>query len=634
MIGLNWSKKIASYFTGNGFIYVVSDEYNLLGQSTIQDILSRQNCTLHFYEDPVIFREYYESEFRHLHRTERSSLLIVISNSQFTRVPYDVYEQAVCVTLSFNKLFPNLEPSIVRQCPGWMYELIYIAQHSIAQGLNSLETTDFLLNDVCGIHASRIYTETDLVKSGLFYYERFDEGLPRFLFERLERLLTLPTKQLSPASITIFQSKKEFHHFLNTKWQQYIHHFVHQANKQVAESYESYTFNLFHDPYVQRYIDTAVEPVEVPNDIRFEQWMLPGLLIQEEKISIEHSPFKEEYTSFERNDWLCFANELGLLQQQHLKEGKYHESFQTNVAKANEAFKRWMFENFQQLRSLPVVPKPKMVHQIPHYLARQADQKIALVVLDGMSFTQWHLIKDYLHSPAWHFEEDAVFAWVPSVTSVSRQALFSGHEPRFFANTITSTHKEKALWTAFWEEQGFSKQNIAFEKSLGLSAYNQQQLAYQFSPAIRIYGAVIDVIDQFMHGAAQGIQTVQSELNTWLHSQYLTSFIGDLMTAGFQVYLTADHGNVECIGRGRISQGVTVESKGERARIYSSLNIRNHTANEQQDTMIWDDTSLPNDYHVLLAENNGAFVPNHQKIVTHGGIHIEEVIVPFIKVSR
>ena len=123
-------------------------------------------------------------------------------------------------------------------------------------------------------------------------------------------------------------------------------------------------------------------------------------------------------------------------------------------------------------------------------------------------------------------------------------------------------------------------------------------------------------------------------LNTWLHSQYLTSFLGDLMNAGFEVYLTADHGNVECIGRGRIGQGVTVESKGERVRIYNSLNIRNHTANEQQDTMIWDDTSLPSDYHILLAEKNGAFVPKNQKIVSHGGIHIEEMIVPFIKVSR
>lgn len=631
---LNWSKKIASYFTGNGLLYVVSDEHNLLSQTEMQDILSQQNCLLYFYEDPVVFREYYELNFRHVNRAERSSLLLIIPNNQFTQVPYDVYAQAVCVTLSFNELFPNLEPSIVRQCPIWMYEPIYRAQHSIGQKSNSRETTDFLLNEVCGIHVSRIYNLTDLIKAGLLYYDKFDEGLPVFLCERLKNLLTMPPKQISADSVMLFQSKDKLIRFFNDKWQQYIHHFVQRAKKQVAESHESYAHNLFQDSFVQQYLDIYINPVKVPNDIQFEQGMLPGLLIQEKNISIEHSPFKETYSNFERNDWLRFANELGNLQQQHLNRGKYQESFQADVAKANAAFKQWMLENFQQLRSLPVVPKPKMVHQIPHYLARQANTKIALIVLDGMSFTQWHLIKSYLHATAWNFEEDAVFAWVPSVTSVSRQALFSGKEPRFFAETITSTYKEKSLWTAFWEEQGFSKQNIAFEKSLGLSTYNQNELAYQLSPAIRIYGAVIDVVDQFMHGAAQGLQSVQSELNTWLHSNYLTSFIEDLMNSGFEVYLTADHGNVECMGRGRISQGVTVESKGERARIYSSLNIRNHTAEEQQDTIIWDDTSLPRDYHVLLADENDAFVPKYQKIMTHGGINIEEMIVPFIKVSR
>ncbi len=634
MIRVDWSEKIGSYFTGNGLLYVVSDEHNIIAQTTIQDVLTEQNCVIYFYEDPVVFREYYELNFRHVDRTERSSLLLVIPDSQFTQVPYDVYAQSVCVTLSFDKLFPNLNPFIVRQCPLWMYELIYLAQQSTGKRLNSRETTDFLVNDVCGIHPSRIHNLTDVIKASLCYYDKFDEGLPAFLYDFLKDLLTMAPRQISSDSVMIFQSKENFIQFFNEKWEQHIYQFVKEAKSQIAENNESYIYNLFSDSDVQQYIETYINPIEVPSEISFQQWMLPGLIIQEEKPSIEHSPFKETYKDFDRNDWLRFANELGELQQQQLSKGKHQESFQSDIAKANKAFKKWMLENFHQLRSLPVVPKPKMVHQIPHYLARQSNNKVALIVLDGMSFTQWHTIKSHLHANAWKFEEDALFAWVPSVTSVSRQALFSGKEPRFFAGTITSTYKEKSLWTAFWEEQGFSKQNIAFEKSLGLSAYNQKDLAYQLSPAIRIYGAVVDVVDQFMHGATQGLQSIQSELNTWLQSDYLTLFIEDLMNAGFEVYLTADHGNVECIGRGRIAQGVTVESKGERARTYSSLNIRNHTTNEQPDTISWDDTSLPSDYHVLLADKNSAFVPKYQKIVTHGGIHIEEMIVPFIKVSR
>lgn len=634
MIKLNWSEKIASYFTGSGLLYIVSDKHGLLSQTVMQDTLSQQNCLLYFYKDPVIFREHYELNFRHIDRTKRSSLLLVVSDKLFNQIPYDIYVQAIHIKLSFNELFPDLDYFVLNQCPIWMYEQIFIAQNLIGKKLSGPDTTDFLLNHVCGIDTSRIYNLTDLLRAALFYYDKYDEILPIFLYEHLERIITTSPKQISTDIVKVFQSKENLIYFFNEKWRKYIECFIQQAKKQVAESHEFYNHSIFQDFVIQQYIEKYIYPIEVPNNIRFEQWMLPGVIIAEEKLCVEHSPFKETYSKFERNDWLQFANDIGQIQYKILKNSNYQEHFQSDLEKANTAFKKWFLESFHQLQSLPVVPKPKLVHHIPHYLARQSNEKIALIVLDGMSFTQWHTIKSYLSKQAWKFEEDALFAWIPSVTSVSRQALFSGKEPRFFADSIMSTYKEKSLWTAFWEEQGFSPKNIAFEKSLGLALYNQKDLAYQLSPSIRIYGAVIDVIDKFMHGSAQGLQSVQSELNTWLHSNYLISFIEDLMNSDFEVYLTADHGNVECVGRGRIAQGVTVESRGERTRIYSSLNIRNYTAKEHQDTIIWDDTGLPNDYFVLLADKNNAFVPKHQKIVTHGGIHIEEVIVPFIKVSR
>lgn len=631
---LNWSEKIAAYFTGDGFIYIVADEHNILGQSNIRNLLQQQDRVLHFYEDPVAFRHVYESSFRHVKRTDRQTLLIIIQNGQFNQIPFDVYEQAVHLSLSFNKLFPNLEPSVLKQCKPSMYEAIYTQQMQLLQPLNTRETADFLLNTVCGVHVASITNDTALIKSGLMYYEKFDAGLPARLLERLDQSLSSLPRRLSLESRSIFQSKETFRHVLNEKWQHYLSELMKPVTDQIAEVQLAYSLDYFKDPFIQRYIEQYIEPVPVTKNNRFEHWMLPGLLIQEEKMAIVQSIFKEDYSSFERNDWLQFANDLGNLQHQQLVTKQIDENSDEKIARANEAFNEWMQQSFQQLSSLPAVPKPKMVHQIPHYLSRAADKKIALIVLDGMSFTQWHLIKEHLHANTWKFEETAVFAWVPSVTSVSRQALFSGLEPRFFADTIETTRKEKALWTAFWEQQGFSKQNIAYEKSLGLETYNRENLAYQFSPAIRIYGAVIDVIDQFMHGATQGLKTVQSELKTWLNSRYLDMFLEDLRNAGFEIYLTADHGNVECIGTGRISQGVTVNSKGERVRIYSSQNIRNHTALEHAYTLSWNDTNLPKDYHVLLAQKNGAFVPKNDKIVTHGGIHIEEMIVPFVKVSK
>lgn len=633
MIRLNLSRKIATYFTGSRLVYIVSDGHSILSSVVTKDFLEGQNFEIYIYEDPIHFREYYDLNFRCSKKVNNSNLLIVISNSHFNQVPYDVYKGAILVTLTFNKLFPNLESSIMRLTPNWMYERIYQFHDITKKKLNSRETLDFLLNDVCGIDISRIYNKQSSTESALLYYEKHSKNLPQFLFEYLQNRVRVINGKLSSESLTVFQSRAAFQKFLNKEWNEYLTFFINQNVKQVAENHSFYMESIFQSPFIQSRIANYIEPIKVLVNFKFENWMLPGLII-EEASCIDKSLFKKEYKSFERKDWLLFSKKLGYLRKKYLEADNYQEDIHIHVDRANDVFKYWMLDNFHQLRSLPAMPKPKMVHQIPHYLSRKSNSKIALIVMDGMSFTQWHLIKDYLNTSSWKFEEEAVFSWVPSVTTVSRQALFSGYEPRNFEKTIESTYKEKTLWTNFWEEQGYSKRNIAFEKSLGLENYNQQERIYNHSPSIRIYGAVINVIDQFMHGATQGLQSVQSELETWLRSKYLTYFLEDLMDEGFEVYLTSDHGNVECIGRGRIGQGVTVNTKGERARVYNSLNIRNQTSIDYQDTIVWNNTSLPNDYHVLLADRNDAFVPKNKKIVTHGGIHLEEVIVPFIKVSR
>lgn len=585
---LSWFEKITSYFTGTGLIYVVSDVDQILSQTDIVESLKRKDCILHYYNDPVEFRLYYESHYRHVERSKRPALLIVISNNQFNQIPYDVYEQATPFTLSIHHLFPLLDSPIVGQCPNWMYEAIYQSQKSLFHPLNGMETADFLLKEVCSIPIEMITDELTLWKSAKVYYDQFPEGLPEVLLRRLGEILSRKADKDSLQSLSIFSSKKAFNDYSYQK--------SHLKEEDVCDYSQS----------------------ENSVDIH----------------SLQQELFHEDYSSFERSDWLRFANELGQLQNYCLKFGAYPERFQEGVEIANEVFGKWMQEKYTSIRSLPVVPTPKMVHHIPHYLAKRADKKIALVVLDGMSFTQWHLIKANLLRSNWQAEEESLFAWVPSVTAVSRQSLFSGLEPRLFSQSISTTQREKDLWTHFWVQQGFSKHNIAFEKSLGLQSYSRDLFAYRASPSIRIYGAVIDVVDQFMHGAVQGLQTLQSELRSWLQNGFLENFLTDLAADGFEVYLTSDHGNVESIGRGRINQGVTVESKGERARIYQSRSIRDNTSINHPDTFAWDDPSLPNDYYVLLAQKNRAFVPKNDRIVSHGGIHIEEMIVPFVRVYR
>jgi hypothetical protein len=108
---------------------------------------------------------------------------------------------------------------------------------------------------------------------------------------------------------------------------------------------------------------------------------------------------------------------------------------------------------------------------------------------------------------------------------------------------------------------------------------------------------------------------------------------GLLLDQGFHVYLTSDHGNCEAIGTGRPNQGVIAENRGERVRIYGTSLLRTQSAQQIPGTIELPTPALPPDFLPLFAGKRTAFVNKGEALVAHGGISVEELIVPFVKVS-
>jgi hypothetical protein len=48
----------------------------------------------------------------------------------------------------------------------------------------------------------------------------------------------------------------------------------------------------------------------------------------------------------------------------------------------------------------------------------------------------------------------------------------------------------------------------------------------------------------------------------------------------------------------------------------------------------WIKTGLPQKYSYILCEDNYAFITEGRKIVSHGGLALEEVIVPFVHLKK
>src|SRR5699024_6116583 len=131
-----------------------------------------------------------------------------------------------------------------------------------------------------------------------------------------------------------------------------------------------------------------------------------------------------------------------------------------------------------------------MVDKIAHYLASLKRDKIALVILDGMNFGQWSQIKQALFNHDFHVDENGVLAWVPTITSVSRQAIFSGKMPMMFSDSMHTTNKEEKLWKTFWEDKGIPKQNVSYQRALGKGTFKAENIEAITKKDIRIAGLV------------------------------------------------------------------------------------------------------------------------------------------------
>ncbi|PAD23517.1 hypothetical protein CHH62_21835 [Niallia circulans] len=632
---MNWVEKLATFFPSKGSLYIASDEYGLFKREAVLQVFAEKGITVHTYQDSIVFRYQYETSFRHEDRKSRPTWILTIAENQFNQLPYDILYNAIRLVISWESIFPSLDPTVVQHCPDEVISLLFDTSSNQLKQLNYNESIDYILTKVYLLDTSIFSNESDLLKAAIHYYSKNSKAIPSLFFQRLEQNIKKLHPLFSTETLTVFQSKDQLTKLLNKQWQRYIQDYSKRSHDHIIESKTNYDFSYFNDPIVRQTLTDYITPIPISNKAKFEKWMMAGLVMESKPAMDSDTLFDQDFTRFSRQEWGNLASQIGEIQYNFLNNGTLPDTWNMQMQSLNEHFEKWMIEEYANLRTLPVVPKPKMVHQIPHFLARKIDNKMALIVMDGMNFTQWNMIKQHLASDGWLFEEDAVFSWIPSITSVSRQTIFSGLEPRQFADTIYSTRKEKTYWLQFWEQAGFTRQNVAYENSLGLEEYNQLSLSYMQFPSIRIYGAVIDVIDQFMHGAVQGNQTMISELSTWLSTNYLNRFLADLADQDYDVYITSDHGNVECLGTGRIHEGVLVNSKGERTRIYQSENIRNQThLTYAGSTISWNHSGLPKDYNILLAKDNYAFVPKGDKIVTHGGIHFEEVIVPFVKVKR
>ncbi len=660
----NWRDQILKEFTPNvARLTVVSDPDGLLFEEGILQGIGERGFELIPFEDHIAFRYAYESRFRsRWDRGERTELVVVLGfhASNLGSLPYDLLQAGRKLSFNLGDIFPTLSYPVITALDRGDLDALYEAQKRHAPGqLGDNATKEFVLRHVFEIAPELIKEAKDLLRVLLRRHYR-GQRIPVMLDERLIQLLRQnsmfddwPLERLVP-------DREAFFVFLQERWPIFLDREAEKGETGIREDKKPYGLSIagptdlpfdHHDvrAYMDNlFIDGLLHPVSHDQAATLSKtWAGIGVRTEDSSRrlgklinSLEASipADNSKYT-----DWFLFARgwaELVLLmnEQSDPVPGEAKELAKGLRKLVDNGFCAWLFKRYAGLINLPPVP-PVMLHHVPRFLARRVgengDAKVALIVVDGLAMDQWLVVRNALTSvrSGFRFREQAVFAWVPSLTSVSRQAAFAGKAPIFFPDTIRTTDKEPALWAQFWTDQGFTPQEIVYIKGLGDGSLDGVSEAVSH-PKARVAGLVVDKVDKIMHGMELGTAGMHNQVRQWAQQPYFRALIDLLLGKGFSVYVTSDHGNIEAEGCGRPAEGAVADLRGERVRVYPDTVLRDKVKNIFPTASEWDPIGLPDDYLALLAPPQQAFVSENQRIVSHGGISLEEIIVPLVQIDR
>lgn len=662
----SWRDTVLKHFVPQvSRLTLVADPDALLTEERLALELRRRRFDLIEFSDSIEFRYAYESQYRSLwDRGERTDLVVALRlpDSAFDGLPYDLLRAGKRLAFDLGNLFPHFSYPVLQSLDRSLLDALFEAQARVAPDrMGDNATKDFILRHIFGIAAELIATDVDLLRALLRLHYR-STPLPEVLSSRLVQILKAQSAFHQWPLEAIVADEAAFYAFLQERWPAYLRHHDSSGFREEGAGYGLAYPGPDHLPFghhdIRVYIDNLfvegkLKPVGLPEGAPQPQgWMLSGIARDVagagasridrlfELIEAERPNEDSRYT-----DWIAFAQrwaELGALVHS-ATGGGVRERHRRLGKEVNETFARWLDGHYASLINLPP-SNPAMVHHVARHVARELERskqvRAALVVVDGLALDQWITVRRAIeeHEQALLIHESAIFAWIPTLTSISRQAIFAGRPPLYFPASIHSTNAEGNLWRKLWEDAGFSKAEIAYQRALGdmpASGDITETLdAALISPKTRIAGLVVNKVDRIMHGMQLGSPGMHNQVAQWCRSGFLNTLLSGLLDRGFDVWLTADHGNIECRGLGRPSEGVIAEIRGERVRIYPTLELRDQTAAAFSFARKWNPVGLPADTFPLVAQGEGAFVTPGETLVGHGGIAIEEVIVPLVRFER
>jgi len=359
-------------------------------------------------------------------------------------------------------------------------------------------------------------------------------------------------------------------------------------------------------------------------------------------------------------DWVAHYQKLIFweLELESLEDTSMLQIFESQKKEANALFAKYIQQHYQDW--IEGSDGPVLSHQLFKKLilpTLKQHKPTLLLVVDNLRFDQWKIIQNEISNHYTVEKEDAYFSILPTATQYARNALFAGLTP-------LEIHKQFPQWWKFDHEEGGKNlyeeellnsqcNRMGMERPLSYHKITQLNQGEQLIKNLQnhchegLTVVVYNFVDMISHAKtememikelAPDNKAYRSLTLSWYKNSPLRKLLKKAAQLDFQLLLTTDHGTLN------VNHPSVVVANKE-----TSVNLRYKTGKsltfetkqvldcEKPSAFALPSTSFNSryifakeDYYFIYKNNYNHFAKLFNNTFQHGGISLEEMIVPFV----